>query len=176
MLKKEIIMVIICNNKLKIEVIYCNILRYYYLSKEVESLFKKRSKAFFTSIILATIYLIYIISYFYGILGQGDTAEQIGSGLATALVTPHIVVLAISVMFGWLAFGLSSSGFALTASILYTVAGVMFIPYIFFVIPSIILGFVGYANQKNINNKAKAKRRVKVHKKSNVNNKTNLKA
>lgn len=148
MLKKEIIMVIICNNKLKIEVIYCNILRYYYLSKEVESLFKKRSKSFFTSIILATIYLIYIISYFYGILGQGDTAEQIGSGLATALVTPHIVVLAISVMFGWLAFGLSSSGFALTASILYTVAGVMFIPYIFFVIPSIILGFVGYANQK----------------------------
>ncbi len=176
MLKKEIIMVIICNNKLKIEVIYCNILRYYYLSKEVESLFKKRSKAFFTSIILATIYLIYIISYFYGILGQGDTAEQIGSGLATALVTPHIVVLAISVMFGWLAFGLSSSGFALTASILYTVAGVMFIPYIFFVIPSIILGFVGYANQKNINNKAKAKRRVKVHKKPNANNKTNLKA
>lgn len=176
MLKKEIIMVIICNNKLKIQVIYCNILRYYYLSKEVESLFKKRSKAFFTSIILATIYLIYIISYFYGILGQGDTAEQIGSGLATALVTPHIVVLAISVMFGWLAFGLNSSGFALTASILYTVAGVMFIPYIFFVIPSIILGFVGYANQKNINNKAKAKRRVKVHKKSNVNNKTNLKA
>ncbi|HCL4437448.1 benzylsuccinate synthase [Clostridium botulinum] len=139
-------------------------------------MFKKRSKAFFTSIILATIYLIYIISYFYGILGQGDTAEQIGSGLATALVTPHIVVLAISVMFGWLAFGLNSSGFALTASILYTVAGVMFIPYIFFVIPSIILGFVGYANQKNINNKAKAKRRVKVHKKSNVNNKTNLKA
>ncbi len=122
-------------------------------------MFKKRSKAFFTSIILATIYLIYIISYFYGILGQGDTAEQIGSGLATALVTPHIVVLAISVMFGWLAFGLSSSGFALTASILYTVAGVMFIPYIFFVIPSIILGFVGYANQKNINNKAKAKRK-----------------
>lgn len=176
MLKKEIIMVIICNNKLKIEVIYCNILRYYYLSKEVESLFKKRSKAFFTSIILATIYLIYIISYFYGILGQGDTAEQIGSGLATALVTPHIVVLAISVMFGWLAFGLSSSGFALTASILYTVAGVMFIPYIFFVIPSIILGFVGYANQKNINNKAKAKRKVKVHKKPNANNKTNLKA
>lgn len=176
MLKKEIIMVIICNNKLKIEVIYCNILRYYYLSKEVESLFKKRSKAFFTGLILATIYLIYIISYFYGILGDGDTAEQIGSGLAAALVTPHIVVLAISVMFGWLAFGLSSSGFALTASILYTVAGVMFIPYIFFVIPSIILGFVGYANQKNINNRAKAKRRVKVHKKSNVNNKTNLKA
>ncbi|MHB9936682.1 benzylsuccinate synthase [Clostridium sporogenes] len=139
-------------------------------------MFKKRSKAFFTSIILATIYLIYIISYFYGILGQGDTPEQIGSGLATALVTPHIVVLAISVMFGWLAFGLSSSGFALTASILYTVAGVMFIPYIFFVIPSIILGFVGYANQKNINNKAKAKRRVKVHKKPNANNKTNLKA
>ncbi|NFH60572.1 benzylsuccinate synthase [Clostridium botulinum] len=139
-------------------------------------MFKKRSKAFFTSIILATIYLIYIILYFYGILGQGDTAEQIGSGLATALVTPHIVVLAISVMFGWLAFGLSSSGFALTASILYTVAGVMFIPYIFFVIPSIILGFVGYANQKNINNKAKAKRKVKVHKKPNANNKTNLKA
>ena len=77
----------------------------------MESLFKKRSKAFFTGLILATIYLIYIISYFYGILGDGDTAEQIGSGLAAALVTPHIVVLAIAVMFGWLAFGLSSSGF-----------------------------------------------------------------
>ncbi|EPY2272110.1 benzylsuccinate synthase [Clostridium sporogenes] len=131
-------------------------------------MFKKRSKAFFTGLILATIYLIYIISYFYGILGDGDTAEQIGSGLATALVTPHMVVLAIAVMFGWLAFGLSSSGFALTASILYTVAGVMFIPYIFFVIPSIILGFVGYANQKNINNKVKEKKKVKANKKTNV--------
>lgn len=138
---------IICNNKLKIEVIYCNILRYYYLSKEVESLFKKEVKHFYRPH-LASIYLIYVISYFYGVLGKGDTAEQIGSGIATALVTPHIVILAIGVMFGWLAFGLSSSGFALTASILYTVAGVMFIPYIFFVIPSIILGFVGYANQK----------------------------
>ncbi|MCR1934534.1 benzylsuccinate synthase [Clostridium tepidum] len=120
------------------------------------SLFEKRSKAFFTGLILASIYLIYVVSYFYGILGKGDTSEQVGSGLAAALVTPHIVVLAIGVIFGWLAFGLNSSGFALTASILYTVSGVMFIPYIFFVIPSIILGFVGYANQKNINNKAKA--------------------
>ncbi len=169
-------MVAVCKNKLKIKEIYCNMLGYYYLSKEVGLLFKKRSKAFFTGLILASIYLIYVISYFYGILGKGDTAEQIGSGIATALVTPHIVILAIGVMFGWLAFGLSSSGFALTASIFYTVAGVMFIPYIFFVIPSIILGFVGYANQKNINNKAKAKRKVKVRKKPNVNNKTNLKA
>ncbi len=113
----------------------------------MESLFKKEVKHFYRPHYSYYILNLYNI-IFYGILGDGDTAEQIGSGLATALVTPHIVVLAISVMFGWLAFGLSSSGFALTASILYTVAGVMFIPYIFFVIPSIILGFVGYANQK----------------------------
>ncbi len=130
----------------------------------MELLFNQRSKAFFTSTLLASLYLIYVISYFLSIQGKGDTAEQIGSGLAAALVTPHMVVLGIGVIFGWLAFGLKSSGFALTASILFTVAGVMFIPYIFFVIPSMILGFVGYAKQKNINNQ------------SNVNNNSNLKA
>lgn len=60
------------------------------------------------------------------ILVELTSINRLIQRLTTALVTPHIIVLAISVMFGWLTFGLSSSGFALIASILYTVAGVMF--------------------------------------------------
>ncbi len=39
-------MVAVCKNKLKIKEIYCNMLGYYYLSKEVGLLFKKEVKHF----------------------------------------------------------------------------------------------------------------------------------
>jgi predicted branched-subunit amino acid permease len=43
------------------------------------------------------------------------------------------------------------TSFQLTAAILYAVAAVLFFLYAIFLIPSIILGFIGYSVQKKLN-------------------------
>ena len=55
---------------------------------------KKRSLMLLIAVILATAYLVYIVSYF---LKESDTT--VGS-IATMLVLPHMVVLLFGVVFG----------------------------------------------------------------------------
>lgn len=90
--------------------------------------------------------------YFSEALTSGcDSTEQAGAAIATMLVTPHIILIALATIFMCLSFFLKKPGFTLTGAILYVVGGILFIPYIFFVIPSLILGFIGYSKQKKIN-------------------------
>lgn len=111
----------------------------------------KRSKALLISAILGTLYSLYLISYFGGgIFGSKGGAELAGAAIATALVTPHMILVVLATIFNWLGYFSNKRGFALTGGILYSVGGVIFIIYIIFVIPSIVLSFVGYAKLKNI--------------------------
>lgn len=113
---------------------------------------KKRSVALWIATILATAYSIYLISYFTGVNTSAEgTAEQIGSALATVLVTPHMVMFALGAVFGWLGILLKASWSALVAAILYAVGAVLFFAYFMFALPIMIVGFVGYAKQKKIN-------------------------
>ncbi len=112
---------------------------------------KKRSKALLIAAIIGALYSIYLIAYFGGAIGGSEGAEQAGAALATALVTPHMILVVLAAIFNWVAYFTNKRGFALTAGILYSVGGVIFIVYIFFVIPSLVLSFVGYANLKKIN-------------------------
>lgn len=112
----------------------------------------KHSKTLLISAIIGTLYAIYLISNFGGaIVGTTDSAEQVGAVLATALVTPHMILVVLAVIFNWVGYFTNKRGFALTAGILYSVAGAVFLLYILFVVPSIVLSFVGYANLKTIN-------------------------
>ena len=53
----------------------------------------KRSKILLIATALATIYVVYLISYFYGgTINAGDTAEAVGGAIATAFVTPHMIM------------------------------------------------------------------------------------
>lgn len=112
----------------------------------------KRSKLLLISAILGTLYLIYIISYFSGNMtgSQGD-AERAGAAIATALVMPHMILVLIAVIFNWVGYLGNKRWAALTGAILYAVGGALFIIYLFFVLPSMILSFVGYAKLKKIN-------------------------
>lgn len=113
---------------------------------------KQKNIPLWISTILATAYAIYLIAYFYGVNANADGAiEQIGGALATALVTPHIVMIAMGVIFSWLGIFLRASWSALVAAILYAVASVIFMVYIMFAAPIMIIAFVGYAKQKKIN-------------------------
>ena len=102
------------------------------------------------SAIIGIAYLLYIISYFAGATtGAASDAEAVGAGLASMIVMPHIVCVGIAAMFNVLAvFMKRTSGFALVAGILYTVAMALFVMYFMFVILEAILCYIGYAKRK----------------------------
>jgi hypothetical protein len=123
-------------------------------------MFENRSKAAFLAALLATAYSIYSVTYWSGVVGQTDSmdaGEAIGAGLATLLVLPHTIVTVIGALFGVIAFFTRSPGLILTSAILYSVAAVLFFVYALFLVPSIVLGFVGYSNQKKLNKSGKKK-------------------
>lgn len=107
------------------------------------NMFKKRSKVMFVSAVLGSLYMLYIISYFFGNVTETEGAEQVGSAIATALVMPHMFLLVLAVIFNWLGFSMNKKWAAITCGILYCVSGLLFMLYVIFEIPMIILSFVG---------------------------------
>ena len=106
---------------------------------------KKRSICVLLAVLIATAYLIYVFTYFM------ENADTTAGAIATAVVLPHMAVLAIGVLFGWIGYFTRGTGFILTSAILYSVAAILFVMYAVFLIPSIVLGFVGYVRQKKLN-------------------------
>lgn len=113
-------------------------------------MFRNRSKVLFLCALLATLYVIYLMSYFGSSIGDMNSAEEFGSAIATALVTPHMVIIGTGAIFSWLGFFLRKSWGALVGAILYCVGALMFMIYTIFCIPLIILGFVGYSKQNKL--------------------------
>lgn len=111
----------------------------------------RHSKALLVSGVLGALYAIYLISHFSGAITGSTGATQVGAAIATALVTPHMILVVLAAIFNWVAYFTNKRGFALTAGILYSVGGVIFILYILFVVPSLVLSFVGYTKLKKIN-------------------------
>lgn len=110
---------------------------------------QKLSKCLLISLIIGAIYLIYSAFYWTGTAGSGaTTAEQVGSGIATVLVMPHLVFTVLAVIFNALGLFMRKRGFALTGAILYTVALVLFPVYFMFVIVEMILSYIGFAKMK----------------------------
>ena len=112
---------------------------------------KKRSIALMVATLLSTAYAIYLFVYFIGGTAAAEGAEAIGGAIATALVTPHAIMFLIGAVFGWLGVLCKKVWAALVAAILYSVGTLLFLAYAMLGIPLLILGFVGYANQKKIN-------------------------
>ena len=73
---------------------------------------------------------------------------NIGGAIATALVTPHMLVIGLGAMFSWLGFFSKKTWAALVGAILYCVGALLFILYTLYCVPLIILGFIGYLKQK----------------------------
>lgn len=118
---------------------------------------KSRSKVLIIATVLATLYAIYLITYFMGASTSADTSEAIGGAIATALVSPHMAMMALGAIFGWIGVCTKATWAALVSAILYSVGAVLFFMYIMFSAPILILGFIGYANQKKLNKSDTAK-------------------
>lgn len=113
-------------------------------------MFRGRSKILFVCAVLATAYVVYLIVYFGGSMGELNTSEEIGGAMATALVTPHIICMGLGAVFSWIGFFLRKPWGALTGAILYCVGALIFIMYAPLCIPMIVLGFIGFANQRKL--------------------------
>ena len=103
----------------------------------------KRSKLLLISGILSTAYLIYILNYFIGGIFSSDGIESISAGIASALVTPHMLLVGLGVLFNWIGWAMKLRWAALVAWILYAVSILLILMFIFgiFVIIQMILCF-----------------------------------
>lgn len=110
-----------------------------------------RSKILFIANTLATIYTIYLIQNFVGGTLSASGMEAVGAGLATALVTPHMLMFLIGAVFGWIGFLAKKTWGALVAAILYSAGTIFFLFYAMFGVPILVLGFIGYSKQKKLN-------------------------
>lgn len=115
-------------------------------------MFKTRSKILFVSSLVSTLYVIYLMYHFGNSMFVSDGAEALGGAIATALVTPHMLLVGLVAVFSWVGFCFKKTWAALVAAILYCCGAMLFLMYAIFVVPSIILGFVGYSKQKKLNN------------------------
>lgn len=107
----------------------------------------KKNKLLLISGVLSILYLLYII-YYISTFKPATAMDQAAAGLATVIMMPHIIVVAIATIFNWLGYGLNKRGFALTGAILYTISIVLMPIYIPFVIVQTILSYIGYAKIK----------------------------
>lgn len=110
---------------------------------------QKRSLLALISLILTAIYLGYSIVYWSGAGTAGaDSAEQLGAGLASVIVFPHLLLTGLALIFNLLAYFMRHRGFTLVSAILYAVAILLFMPYFLFVLLQMILMFVAFARMK----------------------------
>lgn len=111
---------------------------------------KKKSKLLLVSWIIGALYLVYLISYMgsAGSATGADSAEALGTAIGLALIVPHLLVVALAVLFNILGWAMNKRGFALTGGILYAVSILMMPLYFMFVLIEMILSFVGFAKMK----------------------------
>ncbi|MGL5647214.1 MAG: hypothetical protein ACRDDY_05135 [Clostridium sp.] len=109
-----------------------------------------KSKTAIASGILGVLYSIYLITYFGGAMSSTDGAEMVGGAIASALVMPHMILVILGSIFMLIGAFINKAGFVLTGAILFCVSAAAFLMYAPFVVPMIILGFIGYSKVRKI--------------------------
>lgn len=111
----------------------------------------QKSKTAIISGVLGALYSIYLISYFGNtIFGTNDGAEALGGAIASAMVMPHLILVVLASIFMLIGAFINKVGFVLTGAILFCVAAAAFFIYAIFLIPMIVLGFIGYSKVRKI--------------------------
>lgn len=115
----------------------------------------KKSKLLLVSSILSSIYLLYLIYHFIGgILESTETTSIIAGSVATFIVAPHMLFVALSLLFNWIGWAMNLRWAALVSGILYVISIILMFIYTPFVIIQMILSFVAYSRmmKKDVKN------------------------
>ena len=124
---------------------------------------KKKSVVEMISAIIGSVYFVLVILIISGSASSvvrdflfstnANIANAlIGTAIKLAFIIPSIAFAGFAMVFNWLSYGLNSVGFAITALILYCISGLVFLPYIAYLLPNIILSAFGIANISKIKN------------------------
>lgn len=122
-------------------------------SRGILGFFKSRNLLLFISLVIALIYAIAQANHLTAATNAVntatmETAEEIGTAIGTsigvAMLTPHVVLVFIGLVFNVIAWIMSASWSTLTAAIIFIVAAVLGVlgGNFIFVIPSIVLCFI----------------------------------
>lgn len=95
------------------------------------------------AMILTTLYTLYICAYFSGI-----GIETLSGAVATAIVMPHMLCVAIAAIFSFVGFFGKKRWAMLTSGILMAVSAVLMMSYLPMVIVQAVLFFISYARSK----------------------------
>ena len=75
----------------------------------------------------------------------------VAGGVASVVLLPHYISAVFASVLGVVGFFTRNDGFILAAAILFTVAVAMFFLSALVLLPIVIVGFIGYANQRRLN-------------------------
>ena len=123
---------------------------------------ERRNILLLLSSIYGIIYAIIMIVYFLGVTKQSfapgtedfeEMGRQIGGAIAVALATPHIIGVSLAAVFNAVAWYFNKGWAALTAAILYLVAGIIFFIYLPFILIPMVLAFIGFIRVNNRRNR-----------------------
>lgn len=84
----------------------------------------------------------------------GNSAEVIGGAIGGMLLLPHFGTIVLGAMFGWLSVFLKANWAILTGAILLAVSLILMPTNFFLSLPIAIIGFIGYAHQKKLQQKS----------------------
>jgi hypothetical protein len=111
----------------------------------------KKSKLLLLNNIFGMVYMGYFFYQFGLIVNSNADAEAgaLAAGITFLIMIPHLFLIFLAILFGWIGFGFNRSGFALTSAILYCVGAAAMFLIFYFQIPMIIIGFVAYGQMLN---------------------------
>ncbi len=116
--------------------------------------FKNHSKMVLVSTILVSLYAIYLMAYFYGGIANSNSDAEAGVGvIATALVTPHMILIVLGVVFSVVALFANKNWAAITSCVLVFVSTLLMPIYFMFTIPLGIIGIIAIVCLNKLNQK-----------------------
>lgn len=117
--------------------------------------FKNHSKMVLASTILISLYAIYLMVYFYGGVANSNSDSDAAVGvIATALVTPHMILIVLGAVFSIVALFANKNWAAITSCVLVFVSTLLMPIYFMFTIPLGIIGIIAIVCLQKLNEKA----------------------
>lgn len=117
--------------------------------------FKNHSKMVLASTILISLYAIYLMVYFYGGVANSNSDSDAAVGvIATALVTPHMILIVLGAVFSIVALFANKNWAAITSCVIVFVSTLLMPIYFMFTIPLGIIGIIAIVCLNKLNEKA----------------------